>query len=304
MYEYQQGGGFGGSPRFREFEDSLDSLFGGTDDDWDTKMAAMQREGASPAQMAAVQAAAGQARGGAGGGGGPDILGAILNPVGAIMHAVTGGGAPGGGGAGGLLGGLPIVGPLLSGITGGGGLGGLLPGLGQGVTQAMGQAPASSPLGSLLGAGMGGLPFGTGPLPDPLGLFAQRQFGTSALPPASVVDSQSVLAGPWRDLATHTERIGRAVVSRVMGITGPQLQEVRDWLRQRGAQLQATGEHRNILADADFKTAVIQHLLGISSYLGLPSPAGALGVSSAANLPALSTPASIARVASQLRKRY
>jgi hypothetical protein len=193
---------------------------------------------------------------------------------GGLLGAVTGGGGPGG-----LLASLPLppMPPLMK-----EGIMGLpmppippvlIPALAQGIGQATGLAPAQTGIGSLLGAGMGGLPFGTGPFPGPLGDMMQRHFGGPSLPPAWSVEPSSVTRGDWRDAADHAEKVGRAVVARVTGTTGPQLTEIRRWLRQRAAQIQATAEHRAVLSDADFKSTVIEQLLQLRRQLGLV-PAG------------------------------
>jgi hypothetical protein len=163
----------------------------------------------------------------------------------------------------------------------------LIPALGQGIGQATGITPASTGIGSLLGAGFGGLPFGTGPFPGALGAMMQGRFGQPGLPPAWAVEPQSVTGGDWRDAATHAERVGRAVVSRITGTTEPQLAEIRRWLRQRAAQIQATAEHRQVMSDADFKSSVIEQLLQVRRQLGL-APNGAAPVlygNTAAGLP-------------------
>lgn len=196
-------------------------------------------------------------------------------PLGVVGNLL--GGLTGGGGAGGLLSSLPMPPmpalPMLPGMPAGLPMppipAALIPALGQGIGQATGLGAASTGIGSLLGAGMGGLPFGTGPLPGPLGNLMQGRFGSPNLPPAWAVEPASVTRGDWRDAADHAEKVGRAVVSRVTGTTGPQLAEIRRWLRQRAAQIQATAEHRAVMSDADFKSTVIEQLLQLRRQLGL-----------------------------------
>ncbi len=200
-------------------------------------------------------------------------------PLGIVSNLLGGGG---GGGIGGLLSSLPLPPmppmPMLPGI---GSLPlppippVLIPALGQGIGQATGIVPASTGIGALLGAGMGGLPFGTGPFPGPLGDMMQRRFGQQALPPAWAVEPSSVTRGDWRDAADHAEKVGRAVVARVTGTTEPQLAEIRRWLRQRAAQIQATAEHRAVMSDSDFKSTVIEQLLQMRRQLGLAPSGGA-----------------------------
>lgn len=220
-----------------------------------------------------------------------DAMGFFSNlpVVGGLVKAVTGqggttGGTSSGGGITGLLSGgpaqllaslpmppMPPM-PMLPGV---GALpmppipSALIPAMGQGIGQATGIAPAGTGIGALLGAGMGGLPFGTGPFPGALGAMMQGRFGQPGLPPAWSVEPASVTRGDWRDAADHAEKVGRAVVARVTGATEPQLSEIRRWLRQRAAQIQATAEHRQVMSDADFKSSVIEQLLQLRRQLGL-----------------------------------
>lgn len=203
-----------------------------------------------------------------------------------VISGITGGGGASGG-AGGLLSGILPAGipmppmPPMPTMGGVGGRGIPLPtfvqGTGQGIDQSLGM-PAGSPFGSMMGAGLGGLLGGTGPLPDPFARIAQHLYGSGGLPPANMVDPRDVLAGgDYNRLATHIEKAGRAIVKRVAGITDPQLAEIRKWLRERSAQIQATGEHRAIMSNVDFKAAVIEHLLAISRYLNIPNGATVAG---------------------------
>jgi hypothetical protein len=224
-----------------------------------------------------------------GGGGG----GATQSSGGDKGGGLLGGLLPGGGGGGGPLGmisgllppGLPMppMPPMPPGMPMMGGTGGrgvplpsFVMGAGQGIDQALG-TPAASPFGSMMGAGLGGLLGGTGPLPDPFSRMTQHLYGSQGLPPVGAVDPrEALLGGDYNRLASHIEKAGRAIVNRVAGITDPQLSEIRKWLRERSAQIQATGEHRTIMNNQDFKAAVIEHLLNISRYLRVPGPGGVI----------------------------
>jgi hypothetical protein len=209
---------------------------------------------------------------------------------GGLLGGILGGGGSAGGGPLGMISGLlppgmpmPPMPPMPPGMPMMGGTGGrgvplpsFVMGAGQGIDQALG-TPAVSPFGSMFGAGLGGLLGGTGPLPDPFSRLTQHLYGSQGLPPVGAVDPRDALmGGDYNRLASHIEKAGRAIVNRVAGITDPQLSEIRKWLRERSAQIQATGEHRTIMNNQDFKAAVIEHLLNISRYLRVPGPGGVI----------------------------
>lgn len=231
-----------------------------------------------------------------------DPLGMIINAVGGALGGGKPSGEGAGGGAAGGLGGMASG--LVGGLMGGGKnpVSGLVSGLGQGIDQTTVGIPAQNPLGSILGAGMGGLFGGTGPLPDPLGLFARKNFGAPFLPAPHLLDPMGLFnsqggfnqAHPWTQLASHSEKIGRAIIKRLLGITEPELKEIKELLRHRAAQIQATGEHRTLQNQQDFKTRVIELLLGIQGRL---PAAAAVSPKPLLNLPAALKPTVVPRTA-------
>ena len=160
----------------------------------------------------------------------------------------------------------------------------MLPSLSQGIDQATKGAPAPTGLGAIIGAGLGGMPSmvqdGTGALPGNLGNAIAELYGTSALPPGGTVPVGLARAVPvigggmtgvdseWAGLAGHSERIGRAIVRRVLGVTEPQLAEIQQWIQHRNAQLQATAEHREIVNDELFKRNMLRGMFAIANRVG------------------------------------
>jgi hypothetical protein len=58
-------------------------------------------------------------------------------------------------------------------------------------------------------------------------------------------------------MAVHTERAGRAIVNRILGTSLPHLREIRQLMRDHRLQLEATGEHRQIMSNQDFMREVL-----------------------------------------------
>lgn len=140
--------------------------------------------------------------------------------------------------------------------------------MGQALGQGAGQGAARNPLAAILGAGLGGVQTGTGPLPGPLGRVSDVLFGTQGLPPNTVVVGAGLQNHPEvRELQSHTEKAGRAVVNRVLGIAGPDLDRIRRMLEQGQNQFDATAEHRNLTREDRFRRQVLGHLLEIRGKL-------------------------------------
>ncbi len=122
----------------------------------------------------------------------------------------------------------------------------------QGVGQALGLGPAMTPIGSLFGAGIGGVDTGTGPLPAPMGLAAQQAFGQPSIPPGA--------GGLYPALTDHTEKVGRAIVRRILGATLPQIDAIRQLVEYRRNQIQATAEHSQLATAQAFQNEVVSKL--------------------------------------------
>lgn len=202
------------------------------------------------------------------------VIGGIID---AGTKLLTGQGGDGGAGLGGLLG------PIGSIFGGGGSSGGILPGLPgpiggliQGVTQSLGLGSGKDPLSSILGAGLGGvLPFGTGMLPGAIGQAAQGIFGQSGIPPVNQmqgINRQSIL-----DIAGMSEETGRKILEKATGITSGDLADIKKMLKDRALQIDATAEHRDIVAKDAFKDEVRNMMKIIMARLNLRPVAGTKG---------------------------
>lgn len=166
----------------------------------------------------------------------------------------------------------------------------------QGIDQLVNGIPAPSALGSMFGTGFGTPVYGTGPVGGALGAQFQAQYGRPMLPPGMVRTQTGQLAATqfandptWNAYADHSEKVGRAVVRRVLGVTEPALADVKKALAERQMQVQATAEHNILTNDVDFKKAVISHLVKIGQSVYGPSYSGGLSGSSSSSKPRIKT---------------
>lgn len=140
----------------------------------------------------------------------------------------------------------------------------------QGVQQAVAGVPAGSAQASVMGAGIGGPGLGTGILPMVLQAATLKRFGTTGLPPGAVWQGNSLVPtdyvrdGAWQSIASDVDRVGRETVSRILGITGPQIDGIRRLLELRANQVQATSEHQTINALEQFQREVLALLRAIA----------------------------------------
>jgi len=146
----------------------------------------------------------------------------------------------------------------------------------QAVDQAVSGVPALGSIPALIGAALN-VRNGTGPLPGALGAMTESIYGTPNLPSLAALRSGLAMATPvapetameaYPQLAGSAERIGRAIVRRILGVTNPQLGALRDMVQARAVQVQATAEHRTIMGEEEFKQRVIDRLEAIARRTG------------------------------------
>jgi hypothetical protein len=179
---------------------------------------------------------------GAGAGGGADPLAALAPILGMIGQQHPGGlgplgtalqGALGGGGAGG---GASLA-PLLAAITGGGAGGGS-----GGLAGQVGASTAGSFLATQLAR--------AAERPDP-----QAQAGLQELGRRAAQDP----------IINAQDRAGRETVQRVKEALGPELDGIRQLARERSLQVQATSEHRDLIARDEFRREVLTRLRALEA---------------------------------------
>ena len=176
-----------------------------------------------------------------------------------------------------FLSGIPIIGPLLGGLFGGG------QPQQQQQPQQQPQGGGADPLAALaplLGAIGQQAPGGLGPLGAALGIGGQggigQQVGSSAAgaflanqlsrsaeqqDPAAKAGLQELGRRAAQDPITQNqERVARDTVRRVKDELGPELAQIRQVAQERATQVQATAEHREIVARDEFRREVIRRL--------------------------------------------
>ena len=192
----------------------------------------------------------------------------------------------------GFFDGIPIVGPLLSGLFGGGSSGGqqggaqanplgaLAGALGPLAGTLLGGPGLGTMLGGLGGNLLGGLLGGGGAAANPLAaLGAAGSNPLAALAGAGGGD----IAGQMRALlqardlgAAQREVIPQQAAQQVAQVVDPQLAEVRTLLQQQATSAQATAEHRDRMAETQFRDSMQQELAAVRGQLAaLARAAGA-----------------------------
>ena len=195
-----------------------------------------------------------------------------------------------------LLSGIPIIGPLLGGLFGGGGqpqqpqggggadplaaLAPLLGMIGQQNPGALGPLGAALGLGgqggggaglaalapiagAILGQGGQGGGIGQQVGSSAAGAFLANQLSRSAeqQDPAAKAGLQELGRRAAQDPITQNqERVARETVRRVKDELGPELAQIRQIAQERANQVQATAEHREIVARDEFRREVIRRL--------------------------------------------
>lgn len=194
-----------------------------------------------------------------------------------------------------VLGSIPIIGPLLGGLFGGGGgqpqqqpqqqaggadpLAALAPILGM----IGGQNPgALGPLGAALqGGGGGGLaPLlaavtggGSGGLAGQVGASTAGSFLATQLAKAAERPDPQAQAGLQElgrraaqdPIINAQDRAARDTVQRVKEALGPELDGIRQLARERSLQVQATSEHRELIARDEFRREVLARLRALEA---------------------------------------
>lgn len=194
-----------------------------------------------------------------------------------------------------VLGSIPIIGPLLGGLFGGGGqpqqqpqqqaggadpLAALAPILGM----IGGQNPgALGPLGAALqgGGGAGGLaPLlaavtggGSGGLAGQVGASTAGSFLATQLAKAAERPDPQAQAGLQElgrraaqdPIINAQDRAARDTVQRVKEALGPELDGIRQLARERSLQVQATSEHRELIARDEFRREVLARLRALEA---------------------------------------
>lgn len=200
-----------------------------------------------------------------------------------------------------FLSGIPIIGPLLGGLFGGGG-GGQQPQGGGGADPLAALSPLLNmigmqnpgglgPLGAALGiGGQGGGGGGLAALAPLAGAILGsggqgggigQQVGSSAA--GAFLANQLARSTEQRDptaqaglqelgrraaqdpITQNQERVARDTVQRVKDELGPELNSIRQLARERANQVQATSEHREIVARDEFRREVLNRLRTIES---------------------------------------
>lgn len=172
-------------------------------------------------------------------GGGADPLAALAPILGMIGQQNPGalgplGAALGMGGSGGAGGGGNALAPLLAAITGGGAGGGMV-----------GQVGAST-AGSFLATQLAK----AAERPDP-----QAQAGLQELGRRAAQDP----------IINAQDRAARDTVQRVKEALGPELDGIRQLARERSLQVQATSEHRDLIARDEFRREVLARLRALEA---------------------------------------
>lgn len=190
----------------------------------------------------------------------------------------------------GLFDGIPIVGPLLSGLFGGGSSGGAPQGAAQSnplgaLAQTLG--PLAQTLGPLAGTLLGGPGLGTmlgglggnllggllgggGAAANPLaalGAAGSNPLAALGGGGGDVVSAvQSLLQS--RDLgAAQRAQVPVQAAEQVAAAVDPALAEVRSMLRQQATSAQATAEHRDRMAETQFRDSVQAELQAVRAQL-------------------------------------
>lgn len=196
-------------------------------------------------------------------------------------------------GFGDILGSIPIIGPLIGGLFGGGGgqqqqqpqqgadpLAALAPllqmvgqqhpgGLGPlGAALGVGGNNPLAPLaGAILGGGAGG-GIGQQVGSSAAGAFLANQLSRSAeqQDPSAKAGIQELGRRAAQDPITQNqERVARETVRRVKDELGPELNQIRQIAQERANQVQATAEHREIVARDEFRREVLTRLRTIET---------------------------------------
>jgi hypothetical protein len=172
---------------------------------------------------------------------------------------------------------LPLLTPLLGGLLGGG----------QSSSGSAGSSGSASSLAALAPllerAGAGGESASPGPVgaAQPAAPSTAEQVGTStagaflAQQLARVADRQDPQAqaglqelgrrAAQDPIISAQERTARELVQRVKDELGPQLNEIRSLARERSLQVQATSEHREVVARDEFRREVLAALRRIEA---------------------------------------
>ena len=176
-----------------------------------------------------------------------------------------------------FLSGIPIIGPLLGGLFGGG------QPQQQQQPQQQPQGGGADPLAALaplLGAIGQQAPGGLGPLGAALGIGGQggigQQVGSSAAgaflaqqlariadrpDPAAQAGLQELgRRAAQEPITQNQERVSRELVQQVKDALGPELAQIRQMANERALQVQATAEHREIVARDEFRREVLERL--------------------------------------------
>jgi len=183
-----------------------------------------------------------------------DLLTAPIRAVGNLVGGLFGGGSSGGqqGGAqsnplGALAG---VLGPLAGTLLGGPGLGTALGGLG----------------GNLLGGLLGGGGGAANPLAA-LGAAGSNPLAALAGGGGDVTQQLRALLQA-RDLgAAQREVLPQQAAQQVAQVVDPQLAEVRTLLQQQATSAQATAEHRDRMAETQFRDSVQAELQAVRAQL-------------------------------------
>jgi len=181
--------------------------------------------------------------------------------LGALLGGVLGGGA-GGGAPGGLAGALPA----LLGALGGGAPGGLGP-LGAALGGA-GGAGGAGQLAALLPALLGGAGGAGGGAGGALGTSTAGAFLAQQLQRMAEQRDPAAQAGlaelgrraTLDPIAQGQEQASRETVRAIRDTLGPELEAIRAAARERALQVQATAEHRDIVARDEFRRQILERL--------------------------------------------
>jgi hypothetical protein len=195
--------------------------------------------------------------------------------IGPLLGGLFGGGGgaqpQGGGAAGGGADPLAALSPLLNmiGMQNPGGLGPLGAALGVGGQGGgAGGLAALAPLaGAILGGGQGG-GIGQQVGSSAAGAFLANQLArsTEQRDPTAQAGLQELGRRAAQDPITQNqERVARDTVQRVKDELGPELNSIRQLARERANQVQATSEHREIVARDEFRREVLNRLRTIES---------------------------------------